>query len=109
MRFGTIRYMEWHKTREAAAIDLCRSGITPRPLTDLDLRLEDLELSGNDVYGYPPLLEQIAGRFGIGSESVVSTLGTSNGIFVTCSALLSTGDRVAVLRDRKKHVVRLKV
>ncbi len=96
MRFGTIRYMEWHKTREAAAIDLCRSGITPRPLIDLELRLEELELSGNDVYGYPPLLDRIAERFGVGTENVVSTLGTSNGLFVTCSALLSTGDCVAV-------------
>ncbi len=105
MRFGTIRYMEWHKTREAAAIDLCRSGITPRPLADLDLRLEDLELSGNDVYGYPPLLEQIADRFGVGTENVVSTLGTSNGIFVTCTALLSAGDRVAIERPAYEPVL----
>jgi aspartate/methionine/tyrosine aminotransferase len=96
--------MEWHKTRGAAAIDLCRSGITPRPLTDLDLRLEDLELSGNDVYGYPPLLEKIAGRYGVETANVVTTLGTSNGIFVTCSALLSTGDRVAVERPAYEPV-----
>jgi len=105
MRFGTIHYMKWHKTRESAAIDLCRSGIIPRPLADLDLRLEDLELSGNDVYGYPPLLERIAGRFGVGNENVVSTLGTSNGIFVACAALLSAGDRVAIERPAYEPVL----
>ncbi len=105
MRFGTIRYMEWHKTRAEAGIDLCRSGITPRPLEDLDLRLEDLALSGNDFYGYPPLLERIAGRFDVTTENVVSTLGTSHGIFVVCSALLSTGDRVAIERPAYEPVL----
>ena len=105
MRFGTIHYMEWHKTRAASGIDLCRSGIAPRPLEDLNLSWNDLALSGDDFYGYPPLVEAIALRFGVDAGSVVSTLGTSQGMFLVCAALLSAGDRVAVERPAYEPVL----
>lgn len=96
MKFGTIHYMEWHKTKPESGIDLCRSGITPRGLEDLDLQWSDLELSGSDFYGYLPLITAISQRFETGEEHIVSTLGASQGLFLLCAALLSPGDRVVI-------------
>lgn len=96
MKFGTIRYMNWFKTRNGAKYDLCCSGVESLSMADLELGPGDLELSGEDFYGYPPLLEAIAGRFDVESENVVSTLGTSQGLFLSCAALLSPGDRILV-------------
>ncbi len=96
MTFGTIRYMEWFKTRAGAKYDLCPSGAQPLGLDALELSGNDLELSGEDSYGYPPLLAAISRRFGVEEENVVSTLGTSQGLFLVCAALLSPGDRVVI-------------
>ncbi len=105
MKFGTIHYMEWHKTKPESGIDLCRSGITPRGLEDLDLQWSDLELSGSDFYGYPPLVRAISQRFKTGEEHIVSTLGTSQGLFLLCSAVLSPGDRVVIESPAYEPVV----
>jgi aspartate/methionine/tyrosine aminotransferase len=97
--------MEWHKRRPQAEIDLCRSGITPRGLDDLDLHWNDLELSGSDPYGYPPLTGAISQRFGTGEKHIVSTLGTSQGLFLLSAALLSPGDRVVIESPAYEPVV----
>ena len=96
MHFEPIRYMQWYKTRPHTRYSLARSGVEPRTLDQVDLAWEDLELSGTDYYGYPPLLEQIAARYGVDPQNIVSTLGTSGALFLICAALLSEGDRVVV-------------
>jgi len=96
MHFEPIGYMHWYKTRPHARHSLCRSGVEPRTLDQVDLSWDDLQLSGVDYYGYPPLLEAIAGRYGVPAGTIVSTLGTSGALFLICAALLSEGDRVVV-------------
>lgn len=88
--------MEWFKTRGSLKYDLCSSGVESLTLADLDLKLDELELSGENFYGYPPLLETIAARFGVDEQSVVSTQGTSHALFLVCAALLVPGDGVLV-------------
>ncbi len=96
MPFEPIGYMHWYKTRSPARYSLCRSGIEPRRFDEVGLARDDLELSGIDYYGYPPLLESIAARYGVPAGSVVTTLGTSGALYLLCAALLEPGDRVVV-------------
>ncbi len=96
MQFQSIRYMEWTKKLKGCRIDLRPSSIERVSLASLDLDLSDLEISGGNSYGYPPLLNAIAARYGVGSENIISTLGTSQGLFLACAALLSPGDNVLV-------------
>lgn len=88
--------MEWFKTKSKVSIDLCPSGVESLTRKDLDLRWEDLEISGDNFYGYSPLLQAIGRRYGVSEDSVVSTIGTSQALFLVCAALLEPGDEVLV-------------
>lgn len=96
MRFNTIKYIEWFKTKSTVKIDLCSSSVDQLKRKDLDIAWEDLEVSGENFYGYPPLLGAIGARYGVSEENVVSTIGTSHALFVVCAALVECGDVVLV-------------
>jgi len=96
MQFKPIKYMEWFKTKSQVSIDLCSSGVESLTWKDLDLRCEDLEISGDNFYGYPPLLQAIGERYGVSEDNVVSTIGTSQALFLACAALLDPGDEILV-------------
>jgi aspartate/methionine/tyrosine aminotransferase len=96
MEFEPVRYMEWAKLKSRAAVSLNRSGAADWSLGDLGLSLEGLEINGDNPYGYPPLLEAIAARYGAKSENVVLTVGASQGIFFACAVLVDRGDRVLI-------------
>lgn len=96
MRYKSVEYMEWVKTRTPAAFDLTKSSVRNMQLAELDLDLSALELTGNNAYGYPPLMEKIAGCYGVETDCVVSTLGTSHALYLVCAALCGMGDRVLV-------------
>lgn len=96
MRFDTIKYMEWAKAKKIKKIDLSKSGVENFSLKELDTQLRDMEITGENVYGYPPLLESIAEKYGVKEENIVSTLGTSHALFVVCAALIEKGDRALI-------------
>jgi aspartate/methionine/tyrosine aminotransferase len=96
MRFGTIKYIEWFKTKSKVKIDLCSSSVTQLTRKDLDIDWDALEITGENYYGYVPLLEAIGTRYGVGEDNVVSTIGTSHALFVVCAALVEPGDVVLV-------------
>jgi aspartate/methionine/tyrosine aminotransferase len=96
MRFKTIRYIEWFKTKSRVEIDLCSSSVVQLKRKDLDIAWDDLEVSGENFYGYPPLIEAIAERYGVNDDNIVSTIGTSHALFVVCAALVEPGDVVLV-------------
>jgi len=68
-------YLEWAKQHARARFDLAASGVAEYRVADLQVRLENLELSGPDLYGYEPLIEQLAARYAVPAESVVTATG----------------------------------
>ena len=87
-------YMEWAKSRSAARYNLSRSGMPDQPLSALGAMLQDVATDGTDGYGWGPLLETIARRFGTSPDCVVHLPGTSMANFVALAGLLSPGDDV---------------
>ena len=61
-------YMNWAKTQSRAPFNLATSGLDNLELSELDVKIEDLALTGTSGYGYPPLLEAIAGRMNVGVD-----------------------------------------
>ena len=51
-------YIEWSKLRSGARYNLATSDILHFPLSELPVRIEDLEITGSSAYGYKPLLER---------------------------------------------------
>jgi hypothetical protein len=86
--------MEWAKTRSAARFNLARSGVPDQPLLALGATIDDVETSGADGYGWAPLLDVIARRFGTSPDCVVHLPGTSMANFVALGGLLGPGDDV---------------
>jgi len=96
MKFDGIKYMEWFKSRSKTAFELCKSGVDSYPLNRLGLDWNELEISGENYYGYPPLHSAIADRYGVSSENVVNTIGTSFALYLVCASFLDPGDLVLV-------------
>jgi aspartate/methionine/tyrosine aminotransferase len=91
-------YMEWAKTRPQAAFDLAGSNILACSLDDLPGAAQALSLDGANDNGYRPLLEAIAGRYGVHADRVTTSGGTSGANFLVFAALLEPGDEVLVER-----------
>jgi hypothetical protein len=88
--------MEFSKLRSTATYNLATSGVMNGSLSDLEFRLEDLEINGPTVYGYPPLLEAIARFKGAKLESVVQAAGTSMANHLAMAALIAPGEEVLI-------------
>jgi aspartate/methionine/tyrosine aminotransferase len=88
--------MEFSKQRSAAKYNLATSGIMNCSIFDLHFRLDDLDLHGDNSYGYRPLLEAIATMKGVVPESVVLAQGTSMANHLAMSALFAAGDEVLI-------------
>ncbi len=84
--------MEFAKLRSGARYNLATSGIMSYPLSGLPVRLEDLEITGTDLYGHAPLQERLAKRNGVSAECVVSAAGTSMANHLALAATLAPGD-----------------
>ena len=89
-------YMHWAKLCYGARYNLATSGLENLPLAELPFRAEDLELSAHGSYGYPPLLERIASRYGVPSKCVVEATGTSMANHLAMAALVEPGDEVLI-------------
>jgi len=96
MTIDAIAYMEWAKTRCTGAVNLGRSGVPALTLAELGLNLRDFEINAENVYGWPPFLEAVAGRAGARPEQVIPAAGTSQAVFLALSGLVRPGDRVVV-------------
>lgn len=102
MRFDTIPYMEWVKTDVDLShpdhLNLANSGLPPmaKTLGDFGIGGKELPLAGDNEYGYPPLHEAIADRYGVHKENVLVTQGTSAANFLLLTVLLNPGDVILV-------------
>ena len=90
------RYIEWAKLHSKAPFNLAESGVVDYPLSELPVRMEDLEIGATVPYGYEPLLERLAAKSGVSIESVVYTIGASMANYIALTALVQPGDEVLV-------------
>ncbi|HEV7747481.1 MAG TPA: pyridoxal phosphate-dependent aminotransferase [Pyrinomonadaceae bacterium] len=93
-RVRASEYMNWAKTRSRARFNLATSGIANLTLQELDVSLDDLEITGEGGYGYQPLLQMIAARFRVEESSVVTAAGTSFANHLALAALINPGDEI---------------
>jgi aspartate/methionine/tyrosine aminotransferase len=90
-------YMNWAKTRPKVKYDLALSGILNLPFAELEAKIEDLDLNGDNAYGYLPLVEALAAHSQVSPESVVTISGgTSMANHLAMAAALEHGDEVLI-------------
>lgn len=88
--------MHWAKTQSRARFNLASSGVGPFPLHALPFDLASLQINGDNSYGYAPLQEAIAQRYGVNPDCVVQAPGTSMANHLAMAAILEPGDEVLV-------------
>ena len=89
-------YMEWAKLHSVAKFNLATSGMANYPLADLGVTIDQLEINGPSIYGYEPLLQEIARRYQVPQESVVSAVGTSLANYLALAATTEPGDEILI-------------
>lgn len=111
MRFPPLDYIDWAKRQPRVAINLARSGIEICPASLLQLTPRDLVVNLPVKYGYAPLLEAIAARYGVAPARVFTVSGgTSFANFVAVAAVLDgapRGAEVIVERPTYEPLLRL--
>jgi aspartate/methionine/tyrosine aminotransferase len=89
--------MEWAKLHSAAKYNLATSGMASLPLSALGVPAEQVEInSGENSYGFPPVIQAIAQRYRVGQENVVSAMGTSLANYLALAAATEYGDEVLI-------------
>ena len=92
MNTPELSYINWAKAMPDAAVNLARSGIDYCPPSLLRLRASDLVTQLPVRYGYAPLREAIAARYGVAFDQVFTLSGgTSLANWVACAAALTAG------------------
>jgi aspartate/methionine/tyrosine aminotransferase len=91
-------YMQWAKSRPHVATDLGLSNVLACDASDLEGLETALDFSGQNDNGYPPLLDAIAGRYGVTSDRVATAIGTSGANFLVGLAFIERGRDVLVER-----------
>lgn len=89
-------YMTWAKKHPPARHDLRGSNLLHCSLDDLRGGRESLELFADNDEGYPPLVEAIGHRYGVGIDRVATATGAAGACFLTMGALVRPGDTVLV-------------
>jgi len=96
MRYKHSDYMHWSKTQSRARFNLATSGVAPFPLRELSVDLKELEINGDNSYGYPPLQAAIAAHNGVDPDCVVESAGTSMANHLAMAAIIEPGDEVLI-------------
>lgn len=89
-------YMHWAKANRSAQFNLAVSDVVRLSLRDLEVSLDDLELSGQSLYGYEPLQKALAAKCQVPEECVVAATGTSMANHLVLAAMLQPGDEVLI-------------
>ncbi len=89
--------MHWAKMRPKVKYDLGLSGILNLPFAELEATIEDLDLNGDNAYGYRPLVEALAAHSQAPPESVVTISGgTSMANHLAMAAAVEHGDEILI-------------
>src|SRR5882724_791850 len=90
-------YMNWAKTRPKVKYDLALSGILNLPFRELEATIDDLDLNGDNSYGYRPLVDALAAHCQVSPESVVTISGgTSMANHLAMAAAIEHGDEILI-------------
>src|SRR5256886_4452392 len=90
-------YMQWAKKRPKVKYDLALSGILNLPFAELEATIDDIDLNGDNSYGYRPLVEALAAHCQVDPESVVTISGgTSMANHLAMAAAIEHGDKVLI-------------
>lgn len=90
-------YMHWAKTRPKVKYDLALSGILNLPFPELEASLEDIDLNGDNSYGYGPLIDALAEHCRVPRECVVTISGgTSMANHLAMAAAIEHGDEILI-------------
>jgi aspartate/methionine/tyrosine aminotransferase len=89
-------YIQWAKTSAELAYNLAPSGLFPYLLRDLNVTIEDVEITGPSAYGYEPLQKELATKSQVPVECVVAAAGTTMANHLAMAAILKPGDEVLI-------------
>src|SRR5947207_7462256 len=90
-------YMQWAKNRPQVKYDLALSGILNLPWAELDAKLADIDLNGDNSYGYQPLVNALAAHCEVDPESLVTISGgTSMANHLAMAAAIEHGDEILI-------------
>src|SRR5258705_13360669 len=111
MKFPDLAYINWAKSLPKVAINLARSGIDLCPSSLLRLKARDLAVTLPVRYGYAPLRDAIAARYGVtGAQVFPISGGTSFANWIACAAVLDgcgRGAEVIVERPTYEPLLRI--
>jgi aspartate/methionine/tyrosine aminotransferase len=111
MKFPDLAYIAWAKSLPRVDVNLARSGIDHCPVSLLGLAASDLVATLPVQYGYAPLRDAIARRYGVTSARVFSLSGgTSFANWLACAAVLDGcghGAEVIVERPTYEPLIRI--
>jgi aspartate/methionine/tyrosine aminotransferase len=96
MRHKHSDYMHWSKTQSRARFNLATSGVAPFTVRELPINLKELEINGDNSYGYAPLQHAIAAHHGVDPHCVVESAGTSMANHLAMAAMIEPGDEVLI-------------
>lgn len=91
-------YLEWARSHGNIKYSLALSGVPPVDVSLLSPSADDFTMVADNEYGWPPLLERIAYRYGAEPGNVVLAHGTSMANHLACAALVEAGDHVLIER-----------
>src|ERR1051325_5479011 len=90
-------YMQWAKKRPKVKYDLALSGILNLPFPELDATIADIDMNGDNSYGYAPLVAALAEHCAVPGENVVTISGgTSMANHLAMAAAIDYGDEVLI-------------
>ena len=91
-----IVYMEWVKLKPRAECEIGGSGVTHVKVAEWPEARDVVEINDNNHYGYPPLVRQIAERYEVGTDQVVTAPGCSMANYLAAAAIIKAGDEVLI-------------
>jgi aspartate/methionine/tyrosine aminotransferase len=91
-------YLEWARSHGNIKYSLALSGVPPVDVNLLSPSVDDFTMVADNEYGWGPLLDRIAHRYGVEPGNVVLAHGTSMANHLACAALVEPADHVLIER-----------
>ena len=90
------QYLEWARSHGNIKYSLALSGVPPVDVSLLSPSADDFTMVADNEYGWLPLVERIARRYGVNPDNVVLAHGTSMANHLACASLAEPGDHVLI-------------